>query len=192
MADTTQTPATTDAAQTPVTTGNAQNTTASPNMRLGVKFTLLKTPLFAGVEKEGENGYEILLTPTDNIAGPGMTIDEMVKEINKLMGKENAQDDEQALSAQKVQEQLTALNPKAGGVDFTKIRISLNQAFLHYKSNESSAEYAISITVDTKELFPKEMGLINFEYLTLSVWNTTRPNVLARMGLTSSKDLLGE
>lgn len=189
--DAAQTPATTDAAQTPATTGNAQNTTASPNMRLGVKFTLLRTPLFAGVKTAVNDGYEILLTPTDRVAGPGMTIEDMVKEINQLMGKKGGSNAEKALDAQQVQDQLTALKSGSGDVDFENIRISLNQAFLHYKSTDGSLEYAISITVDAKKLLP-DMNLINFECLTLSVWNTTRPTVLTRMGLTSGADLLGE
>lgn len=171
--------------QTPVSTENTKTTTENLNMRLGVKFTLLRTPLFAGVQKTTGDGYEVLLTPTDNIAGPGMTIEEMVNDINQLMGKEGA------LNAEDVQGQLRTLNPKSE-VDFQNIRISLNQAFVHYKSTDSSVEYAISITVDAKELLPTNVGLINLEYMTLSVWNTTRPNVLTRMGLTSGVDLLGE
>lgn len=168
-----------------IITDAKKNTTESLNMRLGLKFTLLKTPLFAGVQTTGSDGYEVLLIPTDNIAGPGMTIQQMVEDINQLMGKG------EVLKAGDVQDQLKSLNPNSG-VNFTDIRISLNQAFVHYKSVDGSVEYAISITVDAKELLPANVGLINVEYMTLSIWNTTRPNILTRMGLTSGADLLGE
>ena len=62
----------------------------SLSMQLGAEFTLLRTPLFAGVKKKGEDGYELLVTPTDALAGPGMTIREMVADVNKLMGKADA------------------------------------------------------------------------------------------------------
>ena len=163
----------------------------SLNLKLGVKFKLLDTPLFAGIQKTTVDGYEVLLIPTDNIAGNGMSIEKMIEEINKLSGKKEG--GEQALDANKVTEQLSTLNPNSG-VNWKEIRIILNQAFLYYKkdSTNSSVKYAISITVNAKELLPSDMGLINLDYLTLSVWNTTRPNVLARMGLLSNTDLLGE
>lgn len=154
------------------------------SMRLGANFTLLRTPLFAGIQKLGEDGYELLVTPTDNLAGPGMTIQEMVEDINKMMGKEGN------LDAETVQKELSALKPNAS-VDFSKIRISLNQAFVHYKSSDDSVEYAICIMVDAKELLPSDVGLINLQNLTLAVWNTTRSSVLARMGLDSGTALLG-
>lgn len=172
---------------------NGITTTQSDSfkLKLGVKFKLLDTPLFAGVQKTNPDEYEVLLTPTDNIAGNGMYIKDMIKEINKLSGKKEG--DAQALDANQVTEQLSTLNPNSG-VDWGKIRITLNQAFLYYKkdSTNSSVEYAISITVNARELLPSDMGLINLDCLTLSVWNTTRPNVLARMGLLSNTDLLGE
>lgn len=156
----------------------------SLSLRLGAEFTLLRTPLFAGVEKDGE-GFEVLIMPTDKIAGTGMTIAEMVADVNKLMGKDDA------LDAKEVEKQLSSLNPNSN-VHFETISVTLCQAFLRYKSTEGNAEYAISIAVNASELLPKDMGIININKLTLSVWNTTRPFVLQRMNLTGSKALLGE
>lgn len=163
----------------------------SLSLRLGAEFTLLRTPLFAGVEKDGDNGFELLIMPTDKIAGVGMTITEMVADINKLMGKSDA------LNAEDVKKQLSSLNPN-GNIHFETITVSLCQAFLRYKSTggaeggSGKAEYAIAIVIDASELLPADMGLININRLTLSVWNTTRPFVLERMGLAGSKTLLGE
>ena len=156
----------------------------SLSMQLGAEFTLLRTPLFAGVKKKGEDGYELLVTPTDALAGPGMTIREMVADVNKLMGKADA------LNAEQVECQLSTLNPNSG-VDFTQIRIALTQAFVHYTSSDSAVEYAICIVVDAHELLPADMGLVNINRLTLAVWNTTRPAVLERMGLGGNTSLLG-
>lgn len=165
----------------------AENISESISMRLGANFTLLRTPLFAGVQKLADDGYELLVTPTDDLSGPGMTIQEMVDDINKMMGKKAT---DGGLDSEAVQNQLSALNHNSG-VDFTTIRISLNQAFVHYKSSDKSVEYAICIVVDAKELLPSDVGLINIQNLTLAVWNTTRPAVLKRMGLEDSKALLG-
>ena len=88
-----------------------------------------------------------------------MTIKEMVADVNKLMGKADA------LNAEQVESQ--ALHPEPQfRVDFTQIRIALNQAFVHYKSSDSSVEYALCIVVDAHELLPADMGLVNINRLT--------------------------
>ena len=169
----------------------AEYISESLNFRLGAELTLLRTPLFAGVQKQDADGFEVLVMPTDEVAGTGMKIAEMIGDINKLMGK-NPQD-AGALKQEDVTGQLQALKPNSG-VDFTQISVCLRQAFLHYRSNAPAgekAEYAISIAVDASGLLPADMGLINVGRLTLSVWNTRRPFVLERMELKDNSALLG-
>ena len=51
----------------------------------GVKFTLLKNHFVAALEKDGDV-MMLLLAPTDSAGQEGMTIQEMVEEVRKLMG----------------------------------------------------------------------------------------------------------
>lgn len=171
----------------------AEYISESLSMRLGAEITLLRTPLLAAVQKQGTDGFEVLVMPTDEVAGPGMTIAEMIADVNKLMGK--ATGDAGALKEDEVTGQLAALNSKnAGAIQWDQISICLRQAFLRYRSTApegQKTEYAISIVVDASQLLPQDMGLVNIGRLSLSVWNTTRPLVLERMALKDNNALLG-
>lgn len=179
---------------------NNVGTAVGVGMQACLDFTLVGTNLFAMYQKkDGKNTF--LVMPTETEKGKGMTIDEMVKEVNALISGVNPdaegldsksiQDSVQdVVDASKNSKQLEEGSPLSD-IPWKEIKVCLNQAFLYLNTGEK-AEYALAISFDTSKLFPAGQSFFNVKGLTLGIWNTDRKTVLERMNLVSLDDCLKE
>ena len=169
------------------------------NMQAVLGFTLVGTNLYALYQKAGtENTF--LVMPAPGQSSYGMTIDDMVKEINSLFQNvtqsqdpgldstaiETSIGDVVSASEKKTPSQEGELK----GFDWSSIKVFLEQAFL-YLHTGTPAEYAFSIRIDTSQLFGSS-SFFNVSGLSLGIWNTDRKLVLERMALTDVGSALAQ
>lgn len=167
------------------------------SMQAGIGFTLVGTNLYALFQrKDGANTF--LVMPTDHEPSGGMTIAEMVDEINNLLngaapgsGTLNSEDIHTAASDVADASKKEGSNVQLSEIDWKSIKVCLKQAFL-YLTKGQSAEYALSINFDTSVLFPAGQSFFNVSGLTIGIWNTERKKVLERMDLLSVDECLKE
>lgn len=157
-----------------------------------VAFTLAGANLVALYKREGDDNIFLVL-PGGEVSGRGMTIGEMVTDINTLL-KRYSQDAELISSLEvvqglrDVQEAGSRENvPENEYIDYESIRVELKQAFLYLCKKEAGStaaiEYAFELSVDFRELFPNDASFFNLDKLSLGLWNTDRNAILERMGL---------
>lgn len=172
---------------------------AAVHVMAGLSFTLLKVDFTAGFEKD-ENGYQILLLPTDNDENQGLSIKEMIDEVKKLMEKSGAE-----IDAGKMQDDIEgAVNgvsdpdgqktpEEREGFDPLALKVILRQAFLYYRKagDSKTFEYAFSLEINMEEVMPK-IDLVSLKNLSLAVWSTERKKILERMQLFHIEDILKE
>lgn len=183
-----------------VTEGGTGTSVAIPvRINAGVKFTLLKNHFVAALEKNGDV-MMLLLAPTDSAGNNGMTIQEMVEEVKKLMG---AKKDDPEIANMETQLNSTVSSmsdpEKAkNGFDPMSIRIYVQQAFLYYRTakkadgtSEKELEYAFSLKADTSKLLGS-MDLFTLDEIYFSVWKTNRKKVTDTMNMFMIKDFLSE
>lgn len=165
----------------------------------GVKFTLLKNHYVAAIEKDGDV-MMLLLAPTDSAGQEGMTIQEMVGEVKKLMGAKDGDPEIKGMEDQLNGTVQSMSDPnKAGkGFDPMSIRIYVQQAFLYYRSakkedgtTEKELEYAFSLKADTSKLL-SSMDLFTLDEIYFSVWKTNRKKVTDSMNMFMIEDFLKE
>lgn len=174
--------------------------TSKVHVLVGIEFTLLKVKFTAGFEK-GDLGYQILLLPTDQTQNNGMSIREMIKEVQVLMNKGGAEIEG---GAERMEEDLTsAINgvndpdAKKGeektGVDPLDLRVYLRQAFLHYEKSgdKKTFEYAFQLEINAEDMMP-DIGLVKLDRLSVSVWSTERKKILESMGMFHIDEILKE
>lgn len=156
--------------------------TENMNMLLGANIELLKTDLNLLFNKtDGVNRF--LLLPTNIEADNSVTFGEMLADFKKAFNMDGGED---------ISGTIGELSGKDGkGIDLNKLIIKLNQAFLYIENNDqgTSAEYAISVTVDATEALP-DMGFARIKSLSLAVWNTKRANVLKTLNIGAFDKLL--
>lgn len=168
----------------------------SPNMQASLGFTLVGTNLFALFQKK-DNVNTFLIRPTDNQPTEGMTIKQMVDEVNALIHGVNPEsggldaDSIQTSIADVAEASKTNPNDSLESINWEDIKVCLKQAFL-YLSTGAQVEYALQITVDISKLFPAGQSFFNVSGLSLGIWNTSREKVLKRMDLISVDDCLKE
>ncbi|MDR2558931.1 MAG: hypothetical protein LBC86_05230 [Oscillospiraceae bacterium] len=160
------------------------------NCMVGLDFDLLKTNLNAAFVK-GQNGYSLLVAPTKTEATEGVTFKEMLAEFKTAFGMKES-------DSTSINDSFSSLNDSAGGdsdkaIKIDELTFKLNQAFM-YMIKESGkdmvCEFALAITVDAQNALP-DMGFFRIKSLSLAFWNTTRVNVLAKMGMGNLSNLLG-
>jgi hypothetical protein len=66
--------------------------------------------------------------------------------------------------------------------------------FIRKTSKESILEYAFQLQIISKDVIPEKirnMGLIDIDNISISVWNTDRSKVKEQMSLVSVDEFLG-
>lgn len=162
------------------------------NMLLGLKFKILGSSQAAIYKKDGE-GYEILLVPTQSEKNPGVTIKELVTQVNALVN--GVDPNVKRLDEDDITKQIEGASSGSGEaekktVDFTKLKVILDMAYLYInapKQGTKTLEYAFSLVIDAKEVIPQEITFINIEQLTISIWNTERAKIKNQMALFDPK-----
>ena len=178
--------------------GTGTDVTIPVRINAGVKFTLLKNHFVAALEKDGDV-MMLLLAPTDSAGGEGMTIQEMVEEVKKLMGAKEGDEEVKKMETQLNSTVNSMSDPKkaGGGFDPMSIRIYVQQAFLYYRSakedgtEEKELEYAFSLKADTSKLLGS-IDLFTLDEIYLSVWKTNRKKVTDTMNMFMIEDFLRE
>lgn len=159
------------------------------NLMLGAKFELLGTNLSASYKKEGEN-YEILVAPNTLEKNNGVSIEEMISQVNALINGVDASAPQ--ISSEEIENQIKSSNDSASnGIDIKKLRVILDMAYLYIKSEKApgaaaadkTIEYAFSLVIDAKEVIPQDITFINIDSVTLAVWSTNRSKVIEKMAL---------
>lgn len=182
----------------------AANTT---NILASISFTLIGTDLTAAFSKSGD-AYEFLIIPTSLDTANGMSIKEMVDQVNDLINKSGAADIPQVEAADitKSLDDLKSVQPdnNTGGFDPTAIRVKLQQAFLYYyhkpgpdpanpdQGAENIFEYAFQLVIITEGLFPANFSIFNLKEVSVAIWKTGKKKILERMRLVNIKDYLAE
>lgn len=184
-----------------VTEGGTGTGVAIPiRINAGVKFTLLKNHFVAALEKNGDV-MMLLLAPTDSAGREGMTIQEMVTEVTKLMGAKKDDPEIQGMETQLNSTVQSMSDPKKaeGGFNPMSIRIYVQQAFLYYRTEkkadnttEKNMEYAFSLKADTSKLLGSMDGLFTLDEIYFSVWKTNRKKVTDSMNMFMIEDFLNE
>ena len=170
------------------------------NVQASLDFTLIGTKLKMAFSKLGkENAFVIL--PGELQSAEGMTIKEMVEAINQF-GKDYDPSMTSDLTQDKVEGAVTDVSSAAAkktgneadiravenGLDFNKIKIRLNQAFLLLMTGHQ-LEYALEIDVMLDGVFPSQ-AFIDVERLSLMVWNTRRAKILSTMNIVDVEKML--
>lgn len=158
------------------------------NAEAAVTFTLVGTNLIALYRKEGEKNT-FLVTPTDNTPKGGMSIEDMIRDINRFL--HDYDPEAVQLDAEEVANAVKDVNDASkkegspveqANIDYKKITVELRQAFL-YLNTGSPIEYAFELDVDISGLFPEDVTFFNVKKLSIGVWNTNREQILGRMGI---------
>lgn len=159
----------------------------SVQVLLQAQFTLLGQKLLAAYKKE-DRGYKVLLAPTNFEKNNGVTIEEMVKQVNGLLGNIDSSM-ENAIDQEDLENQIKSANEGDGSsFDFTKLRFILQTAYLYINKEDgkTSTEYAFDLMIDASNVFPKDF-IVKVESVSISVWNTKREKVVNTMSLFDPK-----
>lgn len=160
-------------------------------MLLGAKFTLLGSKLTAAFKKE-TSGYTILVAPTETEKNEGVTIQEMVNQVNQLVNGVDSTAPQ--IAAADVEQKIQATNnqPAGGQFDIKKLRIILDMAYLYITSDgtNKTIEYAFSLTIDTTDVIPQDIKFLNIENITIAIWNTNRSKIINKMALFDPKSYI--
>lgn len=161
---------------------------------LGIDFTLIGTKLHAAFEKSGEDGYAVLLMPSEQMADNGVSIGEVISDLKGLVSKVDDKADTSGMEGA-LQSGVSGLTAESkDGFDLNKLMIKLQMAYLyiHKTDKESVLEYAFQLQVISKDVIPKKIQkLITIDNLSISVWNTERQKVIDKMALVTINDYLG-
>ncbi len=161
--------------------------TLTTNTLAAITFELVNTNLVALYKKEGDKNT-FLVIPTDTEPSGGMTIEDMINDINAFLQEKNPgaaqiKSDDVANAVKDVNNASckngTSLEHEP---DYMRIKVELRQAFLYLPAG-GSIEYAFELDVNISELFPKNVSLFRVNKLSVGVWNTDRKKILDRMNL---------
>lgn len=161
------------------------------NMLVGAKFKLLGASEVATFTKDN-SGYSVLLAPSDTEANEGITIKELVTQVNDLF--KNVNSNAKTIAQSEIEEKISAAAPVDSTgksmVDFTKLKVVLNQAFLYLNSKTNTLEYAFSLSIDASNVIPKEISFLNVDSVIFSIWNTKRAKIMEKMALITPENYL--
>lgn len=150
-----------------------------------ITFELVNTNLVALYKKDGENNT-FLVIPTDKEPSGGMTIADMVKDINTFLQRFDSS--ATPINADDVTNAVKDVNDASNNGSqenppvYESINVELRQAFL-YLSTGKPVEYGFELDVDISGLFPPDISLFKVNKLSIGVWNTDREKILERMNI---------
>lgn len=158
------------------------------NAMLGVDFSLIGTKLHAAYEKNNK-GYSVLLLPSEQEADNSVSIGEVIRDIQKMLGSSDGTKDME----NNLKNQLGSTGNVSGGLD--SVFVKLNMAYLYIQKTEgekdSVLEYAFQLEVITDGFVPKEIrDIVDVTHLSLSIWQTDRKKVVDKMRLVTINDYL--
>lgn len=167
------------------------------NASIGIDFSLIGTKLHAAYEKRGEDGYAILLMPAAQEAESGVSIGEVIKDIQKLAGGGQQADTKQLTD--QLTDSLSSVSESQGKGKFSldNIIVKLSMAYLYLRKGcknqaDEVTEYAFWLQIVTEGFLPREVAaLVDVTNVSLCVWNTTRKTVVDQMQLVTINDYLG-
>lgn len=164
---------------------NAAGEKLTFHAQAAITFELVNTNLVALYKKDGENNT-FLVIPTDKEPSGGMTIADMVKDINAFLQKFDSS--AAPINADDVANAVKDVNDASnkGSLEnppvYESINVELRQAFL-YLSTGKPVEYGFELDVDISGLFPPDISLFKVNKLSIGVWNTDRKKILERMNI---------
>ena len=162
-----------------------KNIHENAQMLLEAEFNLLGENLVAAYKKD-DDGYKILLAPTDYESNNGVTIGELVKDINSMLGKLEGEASG-ALKEEDIEEQIKSAN---SSFNVENIRIILKKAYLYVnhnaKDDKTTTEYAFELIIDTEKLFPADF-CVKVNKVLIAIWNTKREKIVESMSLFDPK-----
>lgn len=158
------------------------------NALVGVDFSLIGTKLHAAYEKK-ENGYAVLLVPSVQNAGNSVSLGEVVKDIQKLMGGSGAADVKELTES--LEKSVASIDKNAGdpakkkGLDAVEIKLGMAYLYIKEESGkERIVEYAFQMNILTEGLIPEAVAkIIDVSRVAIAVWNTNRKKVVDTMAL---------
>lgn len=161
------------------------------NALIGIDFSLIGTKLQAVYEKKGEDGYAILLAPSAQEADNGVSIGEVIADIQKLVSGTGSN-----ASADDMKKDLTAsMSALSTGDKFDpcKVVVQLNMAYLYLRKGKEQdvLEYAFQLRILTEGLIPPAIAqIVDVSNVSLSVWNTSRQKIINQMQLVTIDNFL--
>lgn len=158
------------------------------NALVGVDFSLIGTKLHAAYEKK-ENGYAVLLVPSVQNADNSVSLGEVVKDIQKLMGGSGAADVKELTES--LEKSVASIDKNAGdpakkkGLDAVEIKLGMAYLYIKEESGkERIVEYAFQMNIFTEGLIPEAVAkIIDVSRVAIAVWNTNRKKVVDTMAL---------
>jgi len=158
------------------------------NALVGVDFSLIGTKLHAAYEKK-ENGYAVLLVPSVQNADNSVSLGEVVKDIQKLMGGSGAADVKELTES--LEKSVASIDKNAGdpakkkGLDAVEIKLGMAYLYIKEESGkERIVEYAFQMNILTEGLIPEAVAkIIDVSRVAIAVWNTNRKKVVDTMAL---------
>lgn len=163
------------------------------NASIGLDFSLIGSRLHAAYEKNGSDGYAVLLIPSEQNADNGVSIGEVVEDIKKLVKGVDEKADTSSMEKD-LESGISGLSQEKGkGSVLDKLIIKLKMAYLYIRksSQESMLEYAFQLEVITGGMIPEGINqLVDVDHISISVWNTNRRKVVEKMGLMTIHDYL--
>lgn len=158
----------------------------STNLMLGINFTLLAADLSAAYLKLS-NGYRILLKPTSPETNKGMTIGEMIEDVNKMITQISGGT---KLTQKEVTDKLSVSStaPK-DDAEWQSIRFKLSMVYLNIQREGTVTkvmDFAFKLDVDASNLFP-QVDIVKISKLCLAVWNTEDKAIMEQMNLALLK-----
>ncbi|TGN22522.1 hypothetical protein [Empedobacter tilapiae] len=177
--------------------------------QLGVSLIFLKRDLAVVVKNEKKEKVivkEYLLTPTSVEANESFTIGEIKDAFKKVFGKDEKE------TEKLIEGNLKENNKKDSPFDINKIKFYLDTVFLYKKAyykvvdnneveckedgsdlkatdKKAEWEYALSISIDSKDFFSDLAGMFSINAVSFSVWNTERTIVKRMMKLGSTEEI---
>lgn len=170
------------------------------NASVGIDFSLLGTNLHAAYERKGEDGYAVLLLPTEQNPNNGVSIKNVINDIKKLVTGVDSSvktDDMDKDLMDGVNSSLAVSDDhgKEGKTGFENLMVKLQMAYLYIRKvagQESQLEYAFQLQVIAKDVIPKEIqSLVDVDNVSISVWNTGRQKILDKMSLVTIDEYIG-
>lgn len=158
------------------------------NALVGVDFSLIGTKLHAAYEKK-ENGYAVLLVPSVQNADNSVSLGEVVKDIQKLMGGSGAADVKELTES--LEKSVASIDKNAGdpakkkGLDAVEIKLGMAYLYIKEESGkERIVEYAFQMNILTEGLIPEAVAkIIDVSRVAIAVWNMNRKKVVDMMAL---------
>lgn len=154
---------------------------------LGVEFRIVGSDL-VGIYEKTESGYKILVLPVNQENNNGITIRELLNDVNSLLQKGGTSGE---IKENELITQMKAVVPE--NIKVEEIRVKLKTAFLYINAVEgqdTKTEYAFSLDITTEGVLPQDIKLVDVKKLSVSVWNTERDKIVQTMGLQNADTYL--